>query len=113
MGITNEYGDESVLQYGSGQDDPERIAHAEEDEEYEEIRRVGLRIQNFVYVVDEEAVGRGIVKVLWFDEFGKIIWDNVAGENSDLSGMSGAIMDGQGFEELVGEDSKRGDMIIR
>ena len=114
QGITDEYGDGSLLLYGSGQDDVEAIKRAEEDEEYEEVRKVALKVQNFVYVVDDEAVERKVVKIWWFDEFGKIIWDNIADPlESDLDGMLGAIMDGQGFAELVGEDSERGSVIIR
>jgi hypothetical protein len=57
---------------------------------------------------------RAGVKIWWFDEFGKIIWDSYAGiPDSDLDGLRGAIMDGQGFLEIVGEDGKRGDRIDR
>ncbi|KAF2134919.1 hypothetical protein P153DRAFT_12612 [Dothidotthia symphoricarpi CBS 119687] len=111
-GVVDEYGDGSLLLYGSGQNDPGAIKHAEEDEAFEEIRKLGLNVQNFVYVVDDEAVEKNLVKIWWFNEFGKIIWDNVSvAPYSDLSGMLGAIQDGQGFEELVGEESQRGDVI--
>jgi hypothetical protein len=111
-GVTDEFGDGSFLLYGSGQNDLEAMQQAEEDEELEEIRKVALNVQNFVYVVDEEAVEKNIVKIWWFNEFGKIIWDNVAViPDSDLGGLLGAILDGQGFEELIGEDSQRGDVI--
>jgi hypothetical protein len=67
-------------------------------------------VQNVVYVVDDEAVRKNIVKVWWFDEFGKIVWDNIVEVPfSNLDGISGAMMDGQGFVDLVGEDSQRGD----
>jgi hypothetical protein len=83
-----------------------------EDEEFEHVRKVGLKVQNLLYVVDYEAVERDIVKIRWFDEFGKIIWDNlVVTSESDFDVIPGRMMDGQGFAELVGENSKRGDEI--
>lgn len=104
-GITDEYGDGSELVYKSAIYQSERKG---------DLRDVGNRVQNYVYVVDEEAIERSWVKIWWFDEFGQIIWHNHAKiPDSDLSGLYGAIMDGQGFLEIVGEDSKRGDRIDR
>jgi hypothetical protein len=75
QGVIDEYGDGSFLLYGSGKNDPEAIEQieAEEDEEFKEVRKVGLNVQNFVYVVDDEAVEKNVVKIWWFDKFGKII----------------------------------------
>jgi hypothetical protein len=109
MGIMDEFGDGSLLVYGSGKDDGDAIERAEKGGD---IARVELEVQNFVYVVDQEALEKGIVKIWWFDEHGKIVWDNVARvPESDLCGMTGAMLDGQGFVDLVGEDSLRGDVI--
>jgi hypothetical protein len=111
-GVMDEYGDGSVLLYGSGKNDPEAIERAEKDDVCRELRLVELNVQNFVYVVDDEAVQKGLVKIWWFDERGNIVWDNVAAlPNIDLDGMLGAILDGQDFVDLVGEDSQRGDVI--
>jgi hypothetical protein len=109
MGVVDEYGDGSELMYGNWKNDDDVIARAEAGGE---IHKVGSEVQNFVYVLDEEAVAEDIVKIWWFNEFGKIVWDNVAkiGE-SDLQGLRGAVMGGQGFVELVGEESQRGDLI--
>ena len=72
------------------------------------------RVQNYVYVADEEAIEKSRVKIWWFDEFGKIIWDSYAEiPDSDLDGLRGAMMDGQDFVEIVGEDGKRGGQIAR
>jgi hypothetical protein len=108
-GVLDEYGDGSFLAYGSGKNDPDEIIRVEGDE----LRTVALGIQNFVYVVDEEAVEKGIIKVWWFDEFGKIVWDNITTVDADLSGILGGFMDGQGFVDVVGEESGRGDVIVR
>jgi hypothetical protein len=108
-GILDEYGDGTFLAYGSGKNDPDEIERAEDDE----LRIVALEVQNFMYVVDDEAVEKGIIKVWWFDEFGKIIWDNTTTADVDLSGIIGGFMDGQGFVDVVGEDSERGDVIVR
>jgi hypothetical protein len=108
-GIQDEYGDGSVLLYGNGKNDPEAIEQSQWEDE-SGIRKVALDVQNVVYVVDDEAVRKNIVKAWWFDEFGKIVWDNIVEVPfSNLDGISGAMMDGQGFVDLVGEDSQRGD----
>jgi hypothetical protein len=105
LGIMDEYGDGSELVYGSAIYQSEREG---------DVRDVGNHVQNYVYVADEEAIEKSRVKIWWFDEFGKIIWDSYAGiPDSDLDGLRGAIMDGQGFLEIVGEDGKRGDRIDR
>jgi hypothetical protein len=103
MGVVDEYGDGSLLLYGSGKNDIETGI---------EIETVGLEVQNLVYVVDQEALEKGVVKIWWFDEVGTIVWDNVARvPESDLWGVRGAMLDGQGFVDLVGEESGRGDVI--
>jgi hypothetical protein len=108
-GIQDEYGDGNVLLYGNGKNDPEAIGQSQLDDE-SGIETAALNVQNVVYVVDEEAVRKNIVKVWWFDEFGKIVWDNIVGiACSNLAGILGAMMDGQGFVDLVGDDSQRGD----
>ncbi|KAF2872803.1 hypothetical protein BDV95DRAFT_398611 [Massariosphaeria phaeospora] len=112
FGIMDEYGDGSLLRYASGLDDPEAIERAEHVEESVEIEKIALNIQNFVYVVDGEAVGKHIVKIWWFNEFGKIIWDNIALiPDTDLDGLLGAILDGQGFMDIVAETPQRGDVL--
>jgi hypothetical protein len=104
-GILDEYGDGSELVIGSA---------VYQSKKEGDVRDVGNRVQNCVYVVDEEAIEKSWVKIWWFDEFGKIIWDNYAEiPDSDLDGLYGAILDGQGFPEIVGEDSKRCDRINR
>jgi len=110
----DEYGDGSVLLYGSLKNDPEAIERIEafEDEEFKEISKVGLNVQNFVYVVDDEAVEKNFVKVWWFDEFGKIIWDNAMAPESDLKRMLGPNLGRQTFAEMIG-DYRRGDVIGR
>jgi len=108
-GILDEYGDGSFLAYGSGKNDPDEIERAVDDG----LRTVAMEVQNFIYVVDQEAVEKDIIKVWWFDESGKIVWDNTTTIDADLSGIIGSFMDGQGFVDVVGEDSQRGDMIVR
>jgi hypothetical protein len=104
-GIMDEYGDGSELVYRSAIYKSEREG---------EVRDVGNRVQNYVYVVDKEAIEKSRVKTCWFNEFGEIIWDNYAViPDSGLDGLRGAIMDGQVFLEIFGEDSKRGDRIDR
>jgi hypothetical protein len=120
-GIKDEYGDGSELVYGSAiyqskreRDESEDTGDDKTNEESLDIRAVGNRVQNFVYVADEEAIGKSRAKIWWFDEFGKIVWDSYAEiPDSDLDGLHGAIMDGQDFVEIVGEDAKRGDRIAR
>jgi hypothetical protein len=112
QGIVDDYGDGSVLMYGSGKNDPEAMERADADDVCRELRLVELDVQNFMYVVDDEAVERGLVKIWWYGEKGNIVWDNVAAmPDANLDGMLGAIMDGQGFVDLVGEESQRGDVI--
>lgn len=121
LGILDEYGDGSELVYGSAIHQSEmegnesnRTDGIDTDQELLDIRDVGNRVQNYVYVADEEAIEKRRVKIWWFDEFGKIIWDSYAEiPGSDLDGLRGAIMDGQAFLEIVGEDGKRGDRITR
>jgi hypothetical protein len=112
QGITDEYGDGSVLLYGSAKNDPEAIEQIEafEDEEFKKVCKIGLNVQNFVYVVDDEAVEKNFVKVWWFDEFGKIIWDNAMAPKSDLKRMLGPNLGRQTFEEMVG-GCQRGGVI--
>jgi hypothetical protein len=104
-GIMDEYGDGSELVHSSAIYQSEREG---------DVRDVGNRVQNYVYVADEEAIEKSRVKIWWFDEFGEIVWDNYTEiPDSDLDGLRGASMDGQGFLEIVGEDGKRGDRIDR
>jgi hypothetical protein len=110
-GILDEYGDGSLLLYGSGKNHPDIGRSGSEDED-KKLKNIALDVQNLIYVVNEEVVQKGIVKTWWFNEFGKIIWDNVAVfPDSDLDRILGAIMDGQGFVDVVGEGSKRGAVI--
>jgi hypothetical protein len=112
-GVVDEYGDGSLILYGSGLNDPISIKQAEENEDVEKVRKLGLAIQNLIYVVDEEAVTKSIVKVWWIDENGKIIWDSIARmPYLDLDRVLGRIQDGQGFEDLVGEEAERGGIIV-
>jgi len=121
LGILDEYGDGSKLIYGSAiyqtdmEGDESHCANGiDTDQELCDIREVANRVQNYVYVADEEAIEKSRVKIWWFDEFGKIIWDSYAEiPDSDLDGLRGAMMDGQDFVEIVGEDGKRGDQIAR
>jgi len=120
LGIMDEYGDGSELVYGSAiyqierEEDGSHVDRNITDQERFDIREVANRVQNYVYVADEEAVEKSRVKIWWFDEFGKIIWDSYAEiPDSDLDGLRGAMMDGQDFVEIVGEDGKRGGQIAR
>jgi hypothetical protein len=109
MGITDEFGDGSLLRYGNGKNDGDAVERAETGGD---IARVELEVQNCVYVVDQEALEKGMVKIWWFDEHGKIVWDNVARvPESDLCGARGAMLHGQGLVDLAGEDSLRGCVI--
>ncbi|KAI8939183.1 hypothetical protein NX059_005016 [Plenodomus lindquistii] len=111
QGIQDEYGDGSLLLYGNGKNDAEAIEKSESGDE-RQVKTVALNVQNFVYAVDDEAEENNIIKVWWFDGFGKIVWDNIADvPESNLDGILGAIMNGQGFADLVGEDSQRGDVV--
>jgi hypothetical protein len=108
-GIQDVHGDGSFLLYGNGKNDPEVIEQSQADDG-SVIKTVALNAQNVVYVVDDEAIRNNVVKVWWFDEFGKIVWDNIVEvPDSNLDEKLGAMIDGQGFADLVGKDSKRGD----
>jgi hypothetical protein len=111
QGVLDEYKDGSVITYASGKNDPDslRIVEALEGQ-LKEVSKVGLLVQNMVFVVDEDAVQRNVVKVWWFDEFGKILWDNYMRPESKLRWVIGPVLGEHTLEDMVG-DTKRGDLI--
>ncbi|KAL4934862.1 hypothetical protein BDV06DRAFT_217834 [Aspergillus oleicola] len=64
-GVWGEDSGGSSIQYHSGQDDKEMIAHLAQ-----------LRIQAGLYLLDREAIESGLIKILWLDEHGQVAWEN-------------------------------------
>ncbi|KAI5456725.1 hypothetical protein BGZ63DRAFT_87999 [Mariannaea sp. PMI_226] len=49
--------------------------------------------RNVIYVVDEESLREGLVKIKWLNQFGECVWENKAGPAS-MHSMLGAMLDG-------------------
>jgi hypothetical protein len=106
-GVLDEYGDGTLLVGGRGSRSPPNPRNSE-------IEQAEEQIENFIYVVDKEALEKNVVKVWWYDEFGKIVWDNIVeAKSSNLDGVMGAIMDGQGFGDWIEEGSARGEVWVQ
>lgn len=103
--------------YCSGLNDKEMIQDVEneEDEDVKQLLRADLRIQSIVYLLDREALEKKLVKMLWIDEHGEVVWDNwVDPYRNSFSGFTGALMDGFRPSEFIGENNYvRGSFITR
>lgn len=72
-------------------------------EEYKmAVYRAGRKEKTMLYLVDEEAVRTGLVKLLWLDIHGRCVWENKI-DHSDLFDFRGRTMDGGSLKNLVAE----------
>jgi hypothetical protein len=115
-GIIDMNGDGSDLQYKSCQNDEYLVAQAEEEskEEWRDLAVAELKIQAGVYLLDREAIESGLIKILWLDEHGNIVWDNRLDPfRSNLDGLAGALLSSITLLELANWDGTRGAEIVR
>ncbi|KAL5363783.1 hypothetical protein BJX96DRAFT_122316 [Aspergillus floccosus] len=112
-GVIDMYGDESSIEYLSGQNVESEIALAQEvEEQWRELSLVELRIQAGLYLLDREAIEYGMVKILWLDEHGQIAWENRCDPYS-LQGLTSALLSATRLVELGPNDGARGGVIHR
>ncbi|KAJ5995705.1 hypothetical protein N7481_002682 [Penicillium waksmanii] len=104
------------LYYCSGLNDKEMMQEVEdlENEEAKPLYRAQLRIQAIVYLLDQEALEKKLVKMLWIDEHGEPVWDNwIDPDRVGLDSFTGLLMDGFMPSEIIGENNYvRGSFIM-
>lgn len=107
-GVFDMDGDGSKIQNISGQDDDEMVTLAEEEEQWRDLSLAQLRIQAGLYLLDREAIESGLIKILWLDEYGWIAWENRLDPfTSDLSMLTGTLLNATNLVELTGYDGTR------
>jgi hypothetical protein len=114
QGARDYSGDDSDIQYSSGQNDEVILAEIEEeeDEDTKFLSKLSVQVQTTVYLLDREAIITGLIKVLWVSEHGQTLWENRV-EPSTLTGLSMAQEDSCGLAEIVGYRAVRGALIVR
>ncbi|KAJ6125194.1 hypothetical protein N7471_012511 [Penicillium samsonianum] len=114
QGARDYSGDDSDIQYSSGQNDEVILAEIEEeeDEDTKFLSKLSVQVQTTVYLLDREAITTGLIKVLWVNEHGQTLWENRV-EASTLTGLSMAQEDSCGLAEIVGYRAVRGALIVR
>lgn len=112
-GVWGEDAGGSSARYRSGQDDEEMIAQYQQGEErWRDISLSQLRIQAGLYLLDREAIESGLIKILWLDEHGQVVWDNRLDPfTSALSRLTGSLMNAVSLLEMTGSDGTRGALI--
>lgn len=65
-----------------------------------------------MYLLDREAITTGMIKIIWADEHGQSMWDNVA-EPDTLEGLSLALGNYLSIPEIVAFRVVRGVLIVR
>ncbi|KAJ5964224.1 uncharacterized protein N7479_004100 [Penicillium vulpinum] len=112
-GVDDYNGDDSDIQYRSGLNDEEILAgiDEEEDEDVKLLSRLDLEAQTTVYLLDREAITTGMIKVIWVNENGQSVWDNVVkpGTLGDLT----LAQDYSNLVEIVNYQAVRGALIVR
>lgn len=90
--------------------------HWEEYEEGEsnmsEFERLSGRVHTVVYVVDEDAIKEGLVKIMWLDSHGNCLWDNKMKPNG-LTTLRRGLMGGGSLCEMVERSGEDTDYPIR
>lgn len=110
-GVFDMDGDGSNIQCISGQRDEEMVAVAQEDEEqWREPSLAQLRIHAGLYLLDHEAIESGLIKIL--GEHGQIACENRLDPcTSDLSRLTGTLLNAADLVELAGYDGTYGALI--
>ncbi|KAJ5786590.1 uncharacterized protein N7503_011802 [Penicillium pulvis] len=72
-GLTDENGDGSDLYYKSGQNDEDLIERAEE---LSDLALAELQMQAGIYLLDEDSIKSGVIRILWLDEHGNVAWES-------------------------------------
>lgn len=88
-GLNDENGDGSDLYYNSGQNDKHYFEGAEAAGD---IGLAELKVQAGIYLLDEGSIKSGVIRVLWLDEHGNVVWESKLNPlTCDLEELSNAI----------------------
>ncbi|GAQ10809.1 hypothetical protein ALT_8130 [Aspergillus lentulus] len=67
-----------------------------------------------VNLLDREAIESGLIRILWLDEHGNIVWDNRLDPfRTNLDGLAGALLSSITLGELANWNGTRGAEVIR
>lgn len=73
-----------------------------------------VEIQAGVNLLDREAIESGLIRILWLDEHGNIVWDNRLDPfRTNLDGLAGALLSSITLGELANWNGTRGAEVIR
>jgi hypothetical protein len=70
------------------------------DGEMSQLERISCRVHAVVYVIDEDAIKEGLVKVMWLDSHGNCVWDNKM-KPEGLTSLRGGLLGGGSLYEVV------------
>lgn len=88
------------LMDGTWWDEEGEYPEEEIEEGEDDVEQASRRVRNLVYVVDEEAVRKGLVKVKWLDEIGCAVWENWIVPEC-LMGFTVGLLDGLTLAKAV------------
>ncbi|KAK2809650.1 hypothetical protein FQN50_003707 [Emmonsiellopsis sp. PD_5] len=62
---------------------------------------VQVKLRNIIYLLDDEAIREGFIKVKWLGEYGDVVWENKLAPEEMGSGLLGGLASGLFLHELV------------
>ena len=111
-GLSVQDGDGTMLKYRSELDNEglRTLYELIEDADARLLAFKWVEVQTLLYLVDREAIERGLVKLLWLDENGCSTWENRVAPES-MHRLRGELLGATSLEELTHGNATRGCVI--
>ncbi|KAK2798392.1 hypothetical protein FQN51_007792 [Onygenales sp. PD_10] len=62
---------------------------------------VQIKLRNIIYLLDDEAIREGFIKVKWLGEYGDVVWENKLAPDEMGGNLIGGLASGLFLNELV------------